>query len=412
MNATVDTLYAQMAASFQKKAGDADGLPRPAPPLAVPPKDPAAIAVTPDGGEIKPVVNPGDVTAAAPNIVSPFAGQLANVASGKSNMLSQLDISSIEPLLNQGKFTELGLDKALPTKGVDQMTPQQLAAAMRTHMAVSQTPGLAQRLANQRIFANPMNEDAKANLDLDAVRGMYAQREGAFSADERTAYESALYPGGVQGSVEKGLVGAFAPKKLQEAVGQKSTELKQALEKVETDPAGTGFQDWFTESWGNIAVPAGMLLMMFGGDTGQLLGGLAVAAGGYDLYNRYNTLTKDPAAQTAISQFIKGGMSKQALEQVRESFGDRYAKAALDFMAASRYGFLSSVQGKYRDAGVQAYKSLLPGSSEQAVSDFGKTLPGATPDANAWSSDWANKAWQTGKGWLAGTPAATSAAVK
>jgi hypothetical protein len=89
-------------------------------------------------------------------------------------------------------------------------------------------------------------------------------------------------------------------------------------------------------------------------------------------------------------------MSKAALEDVRKAFGDRYAKAALDFAATTNYGFLTTVQNKYRTAGMEAYRAYYPEKTGDQVKAFGKTLPQATTDKNDWINDWYAK----GTGWV------------
>jgi hypothetical protein len=381
----------------------------PPPPPPPPPADPAGI-VGGDTPGITPRVDPADAAQSAKNVAAPFAGQLANVASGKQ-IIGSLDVDSdSEALMAKGDYSPI--TGALPTKGVDQMPPAQLAGLMRAHMAIGRTQMLKDRLAGKRIFANPQYaDDAKANLDYDAVGDVYRKQSDKYSPEQREEYRKALYPGLVAGELEEKGVGSASPAVISKEVVQNRAELDKSLKEVETNPDGTGFTDWFKESWGNVAVPAGLLLMLFGGDTGMMLGGLAVAAGGYDLYNRYNTLTNDPAAQMAISKFVKEGMTNKSLADIRENFGDRYAKSALDFMALSRYGFLSVVQGKYRDAGMKAYRAYNPGKSDKDVEAFGATLPGATPDKNDWMQDFTGKAWNAVKpsNWMAGTPAAAEA---
>lgn len=377
----------------------------PAPAPVTPPPPPAP---TPDDSrvEIQPRVAPAVQQQAAVDAAAPFHGQLENVISGKDHLVDlglknvrQIDTSSVDPMIAQRNFSGLNLGKYLPTKDLDKLSPQQLGQAQRALLVLSKNERLA-ALRNERMFDNPSEGDPK--LTLDEVGNLYRTQSEKLQAEQQADYAKGFYPN----AGEEAMTSVGVNDAVRKAVAEAPAQLQTAIKEVEADPKGTGFQDWFTESWGNIAVPAGMLLMMFGGDTGAVLGGLAVAAGGYDIYNRYNTLTKDPIAQTAIKTFVDGKFSKDALEGIRKNLGDKYAKSALDFMALSRYGFLSAVQGKYRDAGLKAYKSYLPSTPDKDVEAYGKTLPGATPAQNTWGNDWANKAWETGKGWLKGTPAA------
>lgn len=393
------------------------------PPPVAAPAPVTAPAADEDRVEIQPQTPPVVTQQAAVDTAAPFYGQLENAISGKDRLIDvglgaggfsgkvrQLDTASIDPLLAKRDYSGLNFGKYVPTKDLDKLSPQQLGQAQRALLLLSKNERLA-ALRNERLFDNP-NEGAP-KLTMEEVGSLYGTQSEQYKDAQRAEYAKGLYPN----AGEEAVASVGVADAVRRGVPEAQEKLQVALKEVEADPKGTGFQDWFTESWGNIAVPAGMLLMMFGGDTGALLGGLAVAAGGYDIYNRYNTLTKDPIAQTAIKTFVDGKFSKEALDGIRQTLGDKYAKSALDFMALSRYGFLSTIQGKYRDAGLKAYRAYQPSAADKNVEAFGKALPAATTDQNTLQNDWAGKGmqgisnvWDKGVGWLKGTPAAAMAA--
>lgn len=383
----------------------------PAPPPPAPPTDPAGIAAgTPS---IVPPTQPAAAAEAAKNVAAPFHGQIENIVSGKESFLDlkdlsvrQLDTTDVDQFIKDRNYNALNLPKYLPSKDLDKLSPEQLGQAQRAWLLLSQNEKLAP-VMNERIFDNPDGSDLK--MTAKEVGGLYQTQFKKLDEGKRPAYGKALHAH----TGEEKLTEWSVTSKIREALPAAQAKNQAALKEVETNPKGTGFTDWFTESWGNVAVPAGMLLMLFGGDTGMMLGGLAIAAGGYDIYNRYNTLTKDPIAQTAIEQFVDGKFSQEALAGIRQNLGDKYAKSALDFMALSRYGFLSVVQNKYRNAGMDAYRSLVPSATDKDMEAYKETLPGATPDTNTLLQDWSGKGgkvvsdlWNQGMSWLPGTPAA------
>jgi len=81
---------------------------------------------------------------------------------------------------------------------------------------------------------------------------------------------------------------------LQGAATKEVAEISSSI----TENPDSGFGDWITSNWQNFLIPAGMLAMLFGGRIGQVLGIIAVGAGGYNLYSRYNNLVADPNKAT------------------------------------------------------------------------------------------------------------------
>jgi hypothetical protein len=81
----------------------------------------------------------------------------------------------------------------------------------------------------------------------------------------------------------------------------------------------SGFLDWVTENWQTLLLPAGVIAMFFGGNIGKVVGVLAAAVGGMNLYDRISTLTGDPAKNpdTAMSH----AAIKHAMSQVDDKGG-------------------------------------------------------------------------------------------
>lgn len=113
------------------------------------------------------------------------------------------------------------------------------------------------------------------------------------------------------------------------------------VQKLKSDPSAFGFIDWLRENPLVAAgVPAIALLTLFGGELGELLGVLGLFGGGYMLYQRYQTLTKDPVAQEAIREYVRRGATPMALRDIERMYGPMYAKACQDFSIAAGSKFL------------------------------------------------------------------------
>ncbi len=140
------------------------------------------------------------------------------------------------------------------------------------------------------------------------------------------------------------------------ASGTVNPLVKNIMSESKDNPNGFGITDWLTSNWGNIAVPAGMLLSMFGGRTGAILGGLAMAAGGYNLYNRYQTLMSKEA-QPELQKYIASKFDPQVLAQIQQT-NPALGQAAVDLRGAIHYGFATDVIKKIQEGGESAIKGF------------------------------------------------------
>ncbi len=87
-----------------------------------------------------------------------------------------------------------------------------------------------------------------------------------------------------------------APKRMYAAAQKGVADVEQATPGTADAKGATGWQDWLTNNWQTLLIPAGLIGVAFGGDIGKVLGVMSLAAGGYNLYERYNRLT-DPENQ-------------------------------------------------------------------------------------------------------------------
>jgi len=140
------------------------------------------------------------------------------------------------------------------------------------------------------------------------------------------------------------------------ASGTVNPLIKNIMSESKDNPNGFGITDWLTSNWGNIAVPAGILLSMFGGRTGAILGGLAMAAGGYNLYNRYQTLMSKEA-QPELQKYIASKFDPKVLAQIQQT-NPALGQAATDLRGAIHYGFATDVIKKIQEGGEAAIKGF------------------------------------------------------
>jgi hypothetical protein len=80
-----------------------------------------------------------------------------------------------------------------------------------------------------------------------------------------------------------------------------------------------GIVDFIKQNPQALLVPAGLLMMMFGGKTGLILGGLAAAWGGKGLYDRYQEVS-EPAFQQAFAKHFADpkNSTPEAMKQLNE----------------------------------------------------------------------------------------------
>lgn len=81
---------------------------------------------------------------------------------------------------------------------------------------------------------------------------------------------------------------------LSDEVNARTKQIREATHELATNPeSGMGWGEWLTDNWQALALPAGLIATLFGTNTVKTLGLMAMAAGGYNLYERYNRLTDE-----------------------------------------------------------------------------------------------------------------------
>lgn len=376
MTTTVDIAW-QKALTLVKSAGDATLDQRTETPGAAVGKPDTPVAV-------------GDP------ISSGVMGGLEDIASGKSAII---DVSNIlkprlgyqlsgdeQKLFDAGKHEDLArafAQRYVPSD-ITKADPAALARFQRAALGVRSNAKLSEPFAKQRVFGP---QDATNKLTLEEIEGQIANRIEGLTDEERQAYDKQLYPDQFG---EAQLIQQQAAAAVQQRTAEVNKAINDGIKQVDADPEQKqGFMDWALSSWGNIAVPVGALLMLFGGNVGRIVGGLAIAAGGANLYDRYKTLTGDPAAQTAALEYAKSGFSKKKLEEIRAQFGPRIAQASQDYYGLMRYGFMEHVQSATVDAALRRYRAYHPRATKAELDTLRQkltqnTIP--TTNTNNWGS--------------------------
>lgn len=110
-------------------------------------------------------------------------------------------------------------------------------------------------------------------------------------------------------------------KNIGERAGSKVENTLAAVdEQAKKDFDWDGLGDWFTANWRNFLVPASVLLTLFGGSSGRILGVLGMLGGAYDLYNRYTNLTGDSTSNPR-AKHVQGALAHavEVAGELRES---------------------------------------------------------------------------------------------
>jgi len=141
--------------------------------------------------------------------------------------------------------------------------------------------------------------------------------------------------------------------------------IKNVMTAAKDNPQGFGIMDWLKNNWGAIAVPAGLLLSVFGGRTGAILGGIALGAGGANLYGRYKTLMSKEA-QPALQEVIGSNFDKGVIERLQQQ-NPTLGQAALDLQAAIHYGFATDVIKGIQSGGEAAIKGFKMSPDAEAT---------------------------------------------
>jgi hypothetical protein len=146
---------------------------------------------------------------------------------------------------------------------------------------------------------------------------------------------------------------AVADKVLEEAnkaANASAESINKAIDDlVEKDPKGSGFWDLLSSvdsaSWGNIALVGGLVMMVFGGDTGKLIGGLSMLAGGYNLYQRYNQLQTPEttkAFKAVLEQSKTGAIDYESL--LKDGYSPQAVQGAKDIILLSKLGLKDKIK--------------------------------------------------------------------
>lgn len=116
---------------------------------------------------------------------------------------------------------------------------------------------------------------------------------------------------------------------LSDEVNARAKQIREATHEMATNPkSGMGWGEWLTDNWQALALPLGLIATVFGNNTVKTLGVMAMAAGGYNLYERYNRLTDEGNRfNQPIIQGIQAAAAQQDADGNSAPFSDTDAIA-------------------------------------------------------------------------------------
>lgn len=173
--------------------------------------------------------------------------------------------------------------------------------------------------------------------------------------------------------------------------------------------------DWFSSSWTNWLVPAGLLVGLFGGNKWLQLAGVAAAGyGGYRLYDMTRQLNSPRGKAIATDVFSHLGQTKDAkltqdfLLGLDQKYGEGASYIARTAAALPAVGYHATIAGMIEQQGATTARNLNPlhgyNAYQQALAT--KKLPTVQPGV----LDKLDKWWaETGKPTVPKPAAATQA---
>ena len=220
------------------------------------------------------------------------------------------------------------------------------------------------------------------------------------------------------------------------AAGKMHEKLTEAVREVETGTPGTsdapgavGWKDWLTTNWQTLLPVGGLISYAFGGNVGKALGVMAMAAGGYNLYERYQRLSNpDHKYNAPIMAAIHAAANQQGpngkpapfsdLDAVAATVAGQYGDPSLKQVVKSGlvdYGFLASHGFKehmMNQARMVPNQVLRDWFGRQTAGRVAGPAPAPTENVastvlnqlQGWGSQargWGGQGWNTAKGWLA-----------
>lgn len=268
------------------------------------------------------------------------------------------------------------LEQELTQRGVE-ITPENVSsAALTRYMSeiaqgeltpdnTAELTSMAMRFASSE---NPMLR-VQANQILSQVVPNVLARQGAFGDEngqgawdegQWSSYKNTLaakfFPPDMLASIP-----GNAADHLAAAAGNIANETQANIAKamdlnIQQKPNETGFTNWLMENPSTLMAVGGLIAFAFGGNTGKALGLLAMAGGGYGLYQRYQNL-QDPVIADAIQQSAQAvdadgnpipfqnidEIAARYGQQFGEEYADKVRTGITDFGMLARAGFRNKI---------------------------------------------------------------------
>jgi hypothetical protein len=132
-----------------------------------------------------------------------------------------------------------------------------------------------------------------------------------------------------------------------------------------------GIFDWIKSNPAALLVPAGLIATLFGGNVGKVLGVLAMAGGGYNLFNRYKGMTS-PEGTKAIQDYVTkasdpNNAAMRDLSKLEQNgYTPEQAGAIRDYLALQQFGWTKSMADKQVESQANQVAQTLVGPAQQA----------------------------------------------
>ncbi len=161
---------------------------------------------------------------------------------------------------------------------------------------------------------------------------------------------------------------------LESEVGERARSSEKHMlaaidEQAKKDFEWKGLGDWFASNWKNFLVPGSVLLMLFGGQTGRILGTLGLVGGAYDLYNRYQNLNGDPKTNPT-AKHVQGALGHAVREagELREAGEDNTADPFRDDLVEARVNdYISNLPAEEQRAALGLKPQMMQGIRDMGL---------------------------------------------
>lgn len=286
--------------------------PQPAAPApAAPP------AVKPPAAPPAPAAQPKDYNAIRAGLLKKFTptSNVNDVMARRAEYLKGMEGSTG---IQQPTAADLGFDskgqaqadvnKLYEAYGKDK-DAMELLNSMHPESRLAVDYGTALDAKDQAAMTGAMNRAAELAKSRNPNATPEQLAEKTKTLQQQVFEQGSQAKGGFLGQVAEVGQPGFVANKVKESVGdavvEQAGKFKQTNAAVADKIKNGGILDWIKADPSVLAIPAGILAMVFGGKPGLILGAMATAYGAKGMYDRYNHI-KSPEFAKTYKKFIDG----------------------------------------------------------------------------------------------------------